>query len=88
VVEIGSRISTVDIREPIITTLGLPICAQSMPWAEGTTGYFIAEGGNTKRLLLVTAHPALPDKNEYNSFECKDNSQRRHNVTLFGDTSF
>jgi hypothetical protein len=46
---------TVDVREPLITTLGLPICAQSTSWAEGTGGFFISEGGNTERLLLVTA---------------------------------
>ncbi|KZT04526.1 uncharacterized protein LAESUDRAFT_715565 [Laetiporus sulphureus 93-53] len=46
---------TADVREPLTTTLGLPICAQSSPCAENTGGFVIAEGGNTKRLLLVTA---------------------------------
>jgi hypothetical protein len=47
-----------DVRMPLSTTLGLPICAQSMTWAEGTGGFFITEGGNTKRLHLVTARQA------------------------------
>ncbi|KAH8111885.1 hypothetical protein DFH11DRAFT_1546184 [Phellopilus nigrolimitatus] len=48
---------TVHFREPFTPTLGIPICAQTTPWAEGTGGFFIAEGEgrNTKgRLLLVT----------------------------------
>jgi hypothetical protein len=81
---------TVALREPLTTTLGLPICAQSTPWAEGTGGFFIAEGGNTERLLLVTARHVIftPDKDENTHFKCKNNSQRRHNVVLFGDAAF
>jgi hypothetical protein len=80
---------TVNIREPITTTLGLPICAQSTPWAEGTAGFFITEGGNTERLLLVTARHVVftPDKSENNHFERKNVSQRRYNVTLFGNAA-
>ncbi|KZT04518.1 uncharacterized protein LAESUDRAFT_298724 [Laetiporus sulphureus 93-53] len=82
--------STVDVREPLTTTLGLPICAQSTPCADGTGGFFIAEGVNTKRLLLVTARHVIfpPDKNENKHFEHKNDSQPRHNVTLFGDAAF
>jgi hypothetical protein len=79
------------IREPITTTLGLPICAQSTPWAGGTGGFFISEGGNTKRLLLVTARHVVftsPDKSKNNHFEHKNDSQHRHNVMLFSDASF
>ena len=82
---------TASIREPITTTLGLPICAQSTPWAGGTAGFFISEGGNTKRLLLVTArHVVLtsPDKSKNDHFERNDDSQCRHDVMLFSDTSF
>ncbi|KAF9778736.1 hypothetical protein BJ322DRAFT_1014326 [Thelephora terrestris] len=79
-----------DVREPLTTTLGLPICAQSTPWVEGTGGFFITEGENTERLLLVTArHVILPqDKNENKHFEFKDDDQNRCNVTLFGDVAF
>ncbi|SJL07900.1 uncharacterized protein ARMOST_11257 [Armillaria ostoyae] len=81
---------TVSAREPLTTTLGLPICAQSTPWAGGTGGFFITEGGNTKRLLLVTARHVVftPDKNDNKHFERKNDSQPRHNVTLFSDAAF
>ncbi|GBE84426.1 predicted protein [Sparassis crispa] len=81
---------TVDVRARLTTTLGLPICAQSTPWSEGTSGFFITEGGNTERLLLVTARHVIftPDKNENKHFERKNDSQRRYNVTLFGDAAF
>ncbi|KAJ7145815.1 hypothetical protein C8R44DRAFT_755948 [Mycena epipterygia] len=81
---------TAGVREPLTTTLGLPICAQFTPWAEGTGGFFFAEDGNTERLLLATARHVVfpPDMNENKHFECKKNSQRRYNVTLFGDAAF
>jgi hypothetical protein len=58
--------------------------------AEGTAGFFITEGGNTKRLLLVTARHVIftPDKSENNHFERKNNSQPRYNVMLFSDGLF
>ncbi|KAJ7226228.1 hypothetical protein C8J57DRAFT_1093524, partial [Mycena rebaudengoi] len=78
---------TVDVHEPLTSALGLPICGQSAPWAEGTGGFFITEGGNTERLLLVTArHVIFPDENKH--FERKYDSQRRYNVRLFGDVAF
>ncbi|PBK83108.1 hypothetical protein ARMGADRAFT_679182 [Armillaria gallica] len=82
--------STEDVRDPLTTTLGLPICAQSTPWAEGTGGFFITEGRSTERLLLVTARHVLftPDKNDNKHFEYKNDSQRRYNVTLFSDAAF
>ncbi|KAG8733123.1 hypothetical protein FRC10_000413 [Ceratobasidium sp. 414] len=80
----------VDIRDPLTATLGLPICAQSTPWVEGTSGFFITEGGNTKRLLLVTARHVVfpPSESENKLFEYKNASQRRDTVTLFGDAAF
>ena len=86
-----SCLRTVGICEPITTTLGLSICAQSTPWAGGSGGFFITEGGNTKRLLLVTARHVIfmsPDKSKNTHFERKSDSQRRHNVMLFSDASF
>ena len=57
---------TLDVREPLTTALGLPICAQRTTWAEGTRGFFISEGGNTKRVLLVTARHVIfaPNKTQ------------------------
>lgn len=84
--------ATANIREPLATTLGLTICAQTTPWDEGTGGFFITEGGNTKRLLLVTARHIVfpPDENKRNNkhFTHRNSSQRRHNVLLFGNSAF
>ena len=81
---------TADIRIPLTATLGLPICAQSTRWSEGTGGFFITEGGDPKRLLLVTARHVVftPNEDENQLFEHKDGSQPRHHVTLFGDVAF
>ena len=80
---------TLGVREPLKSTLGLPICAQSTPLAEGTGGFFITEGGNAERLLLVTARHVIftPDNNNKH-FERKDDGQGRYNVMLFGDVAF
>jgi len=80
---------TSDFDEPLTTTLGLPICAQSTPWAEGTGGLFVTEGENTERLFLVTARHVVfpPDKEKNELFEHKD-SQPRYNVVHFGDAAF
>jgi hypothetical protein len=82
--------ATVEVRESLTTTLGLPICAQTTPWGEGTGGFFISESGNTKRLLLVTARHVVFTLNESQDtlFKRKNGSQPRHNVTLFGDAAF
>ncbi len=80
----------VEVHEPLTTALGLPICAQSTPWAEGTGGFFVGEGENTERLLLVTTRHVVftPNKNENTHFEYRnDNTHPRHNVTLFGDAA-
>jgi hypothetical protein len=81
---------TVDVREPLTATPGLPICAQSTPWVEGTGGFFMAEGGDSNRLFLITARHVVftPDINANVRFEHKTVSQRRHNVILLGDAAF
>ena len=82
--------ATAVVYEPLTTTLGLPICAHHTPWIEGTGGFFITEGGNTDRLLLVTArHVVLtPDENENTHLKNMNNGQPRHDVVLFGDVAF
>ena len=79
-----------DVREPFTATLGITICAQSTPWAEGTGGFFLSEGGDGKRLLLVTArHIVLPPNKENNDlFEPKSNSQHRRDALVLSDASF
>jgi hypothetical protein len=80
----------VDINIPLTTTLGVPICAQATPWAQGSGGFFITEDGNTKRLLLITARHVIfpPDQNENKHFKHNNDNQDCHNVLLFSDTAF
>ncbi|KAK0207623.1 hypothetical protein IW262DRAFT_1281921 [Armillaria fumosa] len=80
----------VDVCEPFTAMLGISVCAQLTPWAEGTGGFFLDEGGDGKRLFLVTArHVVFPlNKEENNLFECKSDSQYRHNVLVLNDASF
>ncbi len=81
---------TVSLREPFTTALGLPICAQSTPWAGGTGGFFITECGNTERLLLVTARHVVftPSENSNEDYEYKNDGRPRHKVILFGEAAF
>jgi hypothetical protein len=81
---------TGDIQTPLTTTLGVSICPQATPWAQGSGGFFITEDGNTKRLLHVTAHHVIfpSDQNENKHFKQKNDSQHSYNVLLFSDTAF
>jgi hypothetical protein len=74
-------------REPFTTTLGITICAEDTPWAEGTTGFFIAVTGIDK-LFLVTARHVLFPQAENKHFERTSESQPRHNVLVLSETSF
>jgi hypothetical protein len=78
----------VDVREPFTATLGITICAQSAPWVEGTGGFFLEEGGDSKRLLLVTARHVVFPQADNNLFERKSESQPRHNVLMLSEASF
>lgn len=80
---------TVDVRNPLTPTLGLPIAGHLTSWAEGTGGFFIAEGGGSKRLFLVTARHVVfkPNRND-NTFEHNSHSAPRHQVILLGDPAF
>src|ERR1700683_122483 len=64
---------TVDIHNHLTPTLGLPISDKLTPWAEGTGSFFIAKGGGSKRLFLITARHIIfkPDRNDNKTFEHK-----------------
>ena len=81
---------TVELRRPLTATLGLGICAQSTSWAEGTGGFYMAEGGDSKRILLVTARHVVfpPNIVNNNKYEHENPSQPRRNVLLLGDAAF
>jgi hypothetical protein len=75
---------TVAVRDPLTHALGLPISAEATPYVAGTGGFFMAEGGGSEELLLITArHVVLPLNKEPNvKFERKNQSQPRSNVLL------
>ena len=81
---------TVEVRKPLTATLGLGICAQSTSWAEGTGGFYMAEGGDSKRILLVTARHVVfpPNIVDNNRYECENPNQPRRNILLLGDDAF
>lgn len=80
----------VDVRRPLTPTLGLPISGKLTSWAEGTGGFFVAEGGGSERLFLVTAcHVVLkPNRNDNKTFEHNSHSAPHHQVILLGDAVF
>lgn len=75
---------TVDIRNPLTTTLGLPISPESTPHAEGMGGFFITDGDNGRLLLITARHVVLPSTTKKNNtpVSCKIGPLR--NVRLFG----
>ena len=81
---------TVDIRKPLTPTLGLPISGKLTPWAEGTGGFFVAEGGGSKRVFLVTARHVVfePGRDDNNTFEYKPPGPPGHEVILLSDAAF
>ncbi|KAF8958833.1 hypothetical protein BDZ97DRAFT_1840183 [Flammula alnicola] len=78
---------TAILREPFTTTLGITICAEDTPWAEGTAGFFIAVPGVDK-LFLVTARHVLFPRAENKHFERTSESQPRRNVLVLSEASF
>lgn len=80
----------VEVNHPLTHALGLPIFAQATPLAAGTGGFFMAEGGDSNKLLLVTArHVVLPPKQTPNDkFEPKTTGQPRFDVLLLTDKAY
>ena len=72
-------------RGPFIATLGITICAQDTPWAEGTAGFFLAVTGVNK-LFLVTARHVLFPQSDNKPFE-RSESQARRNVLVLSQSS-
>ena len=81
---------TVELRRPLTATPGLGICAQSTSWAEGTGGFYMAEGGDSKRILLVTARHVVfpPNIVDNNRYEHENPSQPRRDILLLGAGAF
>lgn len=81
---------TVAVRDPLTHALGLPISAEATPYIAGTGGFFMAKGGGSNELLLITArHVVLPLNKEPNvKFEHKNPDQPRSNVLLLSDKAY
>ena len=72
---------------PSYPRLGLSISARATPTIGGTGGFFVAAGGNSQKLLPITACHLVfpPSKGPNNLFVRKNSSQPRVNVLLFGE---
>ena len=82
--------ATAPIRSPLTPALGLPIAAQATPHLEGTGGIYICEGGESKRVFILTArHVVIPSKTGHNELYSHTKvGQPRHNVLLLGTKAF
>lgn len=80
---------TVSVRGPLTPVLGLQIAAKRTPSVEGTGGLFISEGGNSEKILFITArHVVFPPNEPNNNYAYKNRSQSRHEVILLGTKAF
>jgi len=81
---------TVDVRSPLTPALGLFIAAQNTPHIEGTGGLYLAEGGDSKKVLLVTACHIFfpPNKGPNVNYAHRNTGTPRHNVLLLGTKAF
>jgi hypothetical protein len=81
---------TVDVRGPLTPVLGSSIAAQATPHAEGTGGLYLAEGGGSENVLLVTARHVLfsPNEGPNVDYPRTNPSEPRRNVLLLGTRAF
>lgn len=81
---------TVDVRGPLTPALGLPIAASDTPHVEGTGGLYLAEGGDSEKILLVTARHVLfpPNEEPDVDYACTEPSAPRRDVLLLGTRAF
>jgi hypothetical protein len=80
----------VDVRGPLTPALGLSIAAKATLHAEGTGGIYLAEGGDSSKVLLVTARHVLfpPDDGPNIDYTRTNTSTPRRNVLLLGTKAF
>jgi hypothetical protein len=79
-----------DVSGPLTSGLGLFIAAQATPHVGGTGGLYLAEGGSSKKTLLVTArHVVLPPNGGPNiDYTLTDNGAPRRNILLLSTEVF
>lgn len=78
-------------REPLSTSLGLPICAEATPSIEGTAGFFFSDPRHPGKLYLLTARHVVFGCDEDELYEYghdPTNIQPRRDVLVFSDAAF
>jgi len=59
---VATYLPTADIRSPFTPALGPQIAPLKTPYHDGTAALYLREGGESKRVIIVTArYVALPD---------------------------
>jgi hypothetical protein len=81
---------TAPVRGPLTPVLGLFIAAQNTPHIGGTGGLYLAEGGDSKNILLVTARHVLfpPNEGPDVNYAYTDTSAPRRKVLHLGNKAF
>jgi hypothetical protein len=81
---------TAPIRGPLTPVLGLFIPAQATPHVGGTGGLYLAEGGDSKKILLVTARHILfpPNEGPNVNYTCTKTGAPRRKVLHLGTKAF
>jgi hypothetical protein len=86
---VSSVRSTVDVVGPLTAALGLHIASLARPHFQGTMGFYLAEGGQSKDILAVTArHVLFPLDEDNTDYVRANNSAPRKDVILMGPGSF
>jgi hypothetical protein len=86
---VGSEL-IVDFCGPFTPVLGLCVAAQATPHAEGTGGLYLAEGGDSKKVLLLTARHVLfpPNEEPDVTYTNTNTGAPCRNVLLLGTKAF
>ena len=73
---------TVDVHNALTPTLGLPISGKLTSWAEGTGGFLIAEGGDSKWIFLDTVRHVVfkPDRKDNKMISATQRSRTSSNL--------
>ncbi len=82
--------TTVDVRGPLTTALGLFIATSDRQDAQGTMGLYFAEGGSSDKVLGLTCHHVLfkTDENTNDPYVFAGAGAPRKNVQLLGFRRF
>lgn len=81
--------STVDVRGPLTTALGLPIAAVNRPDAQGTMAIYFSEGGQSSKTLGLTCHHVvLKVSDTTNEDYTMRSGAPRKDVQLLGTRAF